>query len=62
MDCPILGKVKLVHLTRQQLLVLMNEVARQGLSKANQNQIRAVLKAALDEAELKGYIPRSPSS
>lgn len=57
---PYLGKVKLVHLTRHHLLSLMHEVTAKGYSKSMQNQIRAVLKPALDEAELEGYIEKSP--
>lgn len=57
---PYLGKVKLVQLTRHHLLSLMHEVTAKGYSKSMQNQIRAVLKPALDEAELEGYIEKSP--
>jgi integrase len=57
---PYLGKVKLIQLTRQHLVALMNEVTAKGFSKSMQNQIRAVMKPALDEAELEGYIDKSP--
>jgi integrase len=57
---PYLGKIKLVQLNRQHLVSLMNFVLEQGLSKSMQNQIRAVLKPALDEAELEGYIDKTP--
>jgi integrase len=52
--------LKLAQLTRQHLIALMNEVTQQGLGKSMQNQIRAVLKPALDEAELEGYIEKTP--
>ena len=57
---PFLGKVKLVDLNRQHIVSLMNQVLSQGFSKSIQNQIRAVLKPALEEAELEGYIEKSP--
>jgi integrase len=57
---PYLGKLRLSQLTRQHLIALMSEVTKQGFSKSIQNQIRAVLKPALDEAEIEGYIQRSP--
>ena len=57
---PYLGKIKLVHLTRQHILTLMQEVTKQGLSRSMQNQIRAVLKPALEEAEIEGYVDKSP--
>jgi len=57
---PILGKVKLVDLNRQHIVSLMNQVVSKGFSKSIQNQIRAVLKPALEEAELEGYIEKTP--
>lgn len=57
---PYLGQVKLINVSRKHIMELFAEVTRKGQSKSVQNQLRAVLKPALEEAELENYIPSSP--
>lgn len=57
---PSLGRIKIQHLTRQQIIELFALAASKGASRSLQVQIRAVIKPALDEAVINGYISQSP--
>jgi integrase len=59
---PLLGKVKLVQLTPQQVSVAMRRAAAGGLAPRTVNHARAVLRSALADAQRWGTIVRNAAA
>jgi integrase len=59
---PLLGKVKLVQLTPQQVSVAMRRAAAGGLAPRTVNHARAVLRSALADAQRWGTIARNAAA
>ncbi len=57
---PNLGKLKLGDLKRPHLVALFEVMRMAGLSRSSQNQVRSVIKPALDYAVIEGHILSNP--